>query len=297
MAGLYAGIIGTMLWRTRANRTGLLVWLGSVVLVIAWWFSLSPSQDRNWLPDVAQLPCADQDGDRVTIHNVRNFVYRTETSYTQQWETRYVNLSELRGVDLFLTHFGSPLIAHATVSFQFRNAAGNDTFIAMSIEQRKTIGETYSTVRGFFRQYELIYLVSDERDVVRLRTNYRTGEEVRLYHTRMNPEDGRRLFLQYLRWIEDVRRQPRWYNALTDNCTSSVTAYLAKNKIGGWSGWDWRVLLNGKGDEMLYDHGDLETGGLSFEALAQQAVINDAAKHLGDDPNFSIDIRRGHPGF
>jgi hypothetical protein len=167
----------------------------------------------------------------------------------------------------------------------------------MSIEQRKTIGQTYSTLRGFFRQYELIYLVSDERDVVRLRTNFRKGEDVRLYHTLTQPDDARRLFLQYLQWIEDLRRHPQWYNALTDNCTSSVTSYLARNHVGGLSHWDWRLLLNGLGDQMLYDYGDLATGGLSFKALSGQALINDEAKSLGDDPNFSRDIRRGHPGF
>ena len=168
----------------------------------------------------------------------------------------------------------------------------------MSIEQRKTIGQTYSTLRGFFRQYELIYLVANERDVVRLRTNFRKGEDVRLYHTLTKPEDARSLFLQYLQWIEDLRLHPHWYNALTDNCTSSVTSYLTRNHVGGLSRWDWRLLLNGLGDQMLYDYGDLATEkGFSFKALGEQAFINDEAKSLGDDPNFSRDIRLGHPGF
>jgi hypothetical protein len=167
----------------------------------------------------------------------------------------------------------------------------------MSIEQRKAIGQTYSTMRGFFRQYELIYLVCDERDVVRLRTNYRTGEYVRLYHTLTTPDDSRRLFLQYLQWIGNLRRQPEWYNALTDNCTSNVTSYLVRNHVGGLSTWDWRSVLNGLGDRMLYDDGDLATGGLPFQDLAKQAYINEEARRLGDDPDFSRDIRRGHPGF
>jgi len=96
---------------------------------------------------------------------------------------------------------------------------------------------------------------------------------------------------------EALRRHPQWYNALTDNCTSSITSYLARNHIGGLSRWDWRLLLNGLGDQMLYDDGDLATGGLSFKALSEQARINEEAKSLGDDPDFSRDIRRGHPGF
>ena len=297
LACLYACTVGAIVWLTRVSRKGIVLWMGSLALVIAWWFSLAPTNTRDWQPDVAQLPWVARNGNSVTIHNVRNFAYRTEADYIERWETRQVDLSQLQGVDLFLTHFGSPWIAHATVSFQFRDETGNDTFVAMSIEQRKTIGQTYSTLRGFFRQYELIYLVSDERDVVRLRTNFRKGEDVRLYHTLTNPDDGRRLFLQYLSWIEDLRSHPRWYNALMDNCTSSITTYLAKNGVGGLSRWDGRLLLNGLGDKMLYDHADLATGGLSFEDLAHQALINEAAKKLGDDPNFSREIRRGHPGF
>ncbi len=296
-ACLYLFFVCGVVWVTRCHWKGLLLWLGSLALVMTWWFSLKPTNTRDWQRDVAELPWAEHSGDLVTIHNVRNFIYRTETDYTPRWETRTVNLNQIQGVDLFLTHFGSPLIAHAIVSFQFRDAAGLDTYLAMSIEQRKAAGQSYSTVRGFFRQYELIYLVADERDVVRLRTDYRTGEYVRLYHTLTKPDDARRLFLQYLAWIELLREHPQWYNVLTNNCTSSVTSYLARIHLGGISRWDWRNLLNGYGDEMLYDDGDLATGGLSFPDLAKQALINDAAKKLGDDPNFSRDIRRGHPGF
>jgi hypothetical protein len=296
-ACLYAMLVIGILWSSRASRKGILVWLGTLVLVIGWWFSLAPSHDRDWQPDVAQLPWAERQGELVTIHNVRNFSYRTETDYVQKWETRTVDLSQIRGVDLFHTHFGSEWIAHATVSFQFRDKAGNDSYLATSIEQRKTVGQTYSSVRGFFRQYELIYLILDERDVVRLRTNYRSGEDVRLYHTLTTPADARRLFLQYLDWINTIRDHPRWYNALTENCTTSITSYLARSRIGGFPRWDWRFLLNGHGDELLYENGYLATGGMSFPDLAKQALINDAAKKLGDDPEFSKKIRQGHPGF
>jgi len=293
----YAGFIGALILVTRCTWKGIAVWVASLALVLAWWFSLSPTNTRAWQPDVAQLPFTVFKGNQVTVHNVRNFNYRTEMDYVSHWETRTVDLTRIRGVDLFLTHFGSPLIAHAIVSFRFGNDTGTDTFIAMSIEQRKAIGQSYSTIRGFFRQYELIYIAADERDVVRLRTNYRTGEQVRLYHTLMTPDDSSRLFLRYLQWMENLRGRAEWYNALTDNCTTSVTSYLGRHHVGGLSRWDWRTVINGFGDRMLYDDEDLATGGLSFDELARQAVINDAAKRLRDDPEFSRDIRRGHPGF
>lgn len=297
LAVLYVFLVIALWWRTKASGKGMLLWVGSLILVIAWWCALKPSNDRLWQPDVAQLPWAEVRGEVVTLHGVRNFDYRTEKDYVQRWENRSVNLQKLQGVDLFVIHWGTPLIAHAIVSFRFENSTGQDQFVAMSIEARKTVGQQYSAFRGFFRQYELIYLVADERDVVRLRTNYRVGEFVRLYHTLMKPEDARDLFKQYLRWIEDQRSRPRWYNAITDNCSTSITSYLAARHIGGFAWWDPRLLLNGLGEQMLYRNGDLATGGLSFTDLTRQAVINATAQKLDQDPAFSVRIRQGHPGF
>src|SRR6187549_778734 len=111
VACLYGVLVLVVLWRSRAGRRGILLWLGSLVLVLAWWFSLQPSHSREWQPDVAQLPWAERTGDLFTIHNVRNFSYRTETDYVQNWETRTVDVSQIQGVDLFVTHWGSPWIA------------------------------------------------------------------------------------------------------------------------------------------------------------------------------------------
>ncbi len=261
--------------------------------VMTWWFTLKPTNNRRWQPDVARLPWAEVSGDLVVIHNIRNCDYVTEKQYTCQWETRMLALSQIQGVDLFLTHWGAPLIAHAIVSFSFADG----TYLAMSIEARKTVGQEYSAIRGFFRQYNLIYLVANEHDVVRLRTNYRQGENVYLYHTRTRPGDARALFLQYISWINRQVDHPEWYNALTANCTSSVTSYLARVGVGGLSAWDWRTVLNGRGDEMLYQRGDLATAGLSFLALKQQAWINLVAQRMGDPPDFSQKIRQGRAGF
>ena len=221
--------------------------------VLAWWLSLRPSNDRVWQPDVAQTAWATIDGDQVTIHNFRNCDYRTESDYTPNWETKTVDLSQLRGMDVFITYWGSPWIAHPIVSFDF----GNQGYVAMSIETRKEVGEGYSAIRGFFRYYELIYTIGDERDMVRLRTNYREGEEVYLYHTRATPEQARSIFLDYLARANRMRDHPEWYNALTNNCTTNIAPHVAKARAGKAVRWDWRILLNGKSDEMMYEHGDL----------------------------------------
>ena len=177
------GMVGALL-TFRGRGKAIAICLAGFALVLAWWLTLKPSNDRAWQPDVAQTAWAEIDGDHVTIHNVRNCDYRTEGDYTPHWETRSYDLAQIRGMDIFLTYWGSPWIAHPIVSFQF----GDNDYIAMSIETRKEVGEQYSAIRGFFRYYELIYTVSDERDVVRLRTNYRKGEETYLFHTRATPE-------------------------------------------------------------------------------------------------------------
>jgi hypothetical protein len=271
----------------RGRGKAIAICLAGFALVLAWWLTLKPSNDRAWQPDVAQTAWAEIDGDHVTIHNVRNCDYRTEGDYTPHWETRAYDLAQIRGMDIFLTYWGSPWIAHPIVSFQF----GDNDYIAMSIETRKEVGEQYSAIRGFFRYYELIYTVSDERDVVRLRTNYRKGEETYLFHTRATPEHARATLLNYLKKINRIRNRPEWYNALTNNCTTNIATLAGEPQL------DWRVLLNGRADQMLFERGDLATGNLPFAQLKQQAHINAAARAANDAPDFSRRIREGRAGF
>ena len=162
------------------RKVAVFVVLFAVILI--WWFSLSPTNNADWQADVANVAWADVQGDEVTFHNVRNCDYRTETDYTAHWETRTVHLSKLTGVDLALIYWGSPYIAHPIVSFQFADAPP----LCFSIETRKKIGQSYSTIGGIYRQFELIYVVADERDVIRLRSNYRKGEDVYLYRTTLS---------------------------------------------------------------------------------------------------------------
>jgi hypothetical protein len=218
-AGYAIAVIATLL-AFHGRGKGIAISVIAFAVILAWWLSLKPSNERAWQPDVAQTAWAEIDGDRVTIHNVRNCDYRTETDYTPHWETRTYDLSQIRGIDIFFTFWGSPWIAHTVVSFQF----GDNDHVAMSIETRKEVGESYSALRGFFRYYELIYTVSDERDVVRLRTNYRKGEETYIYHTLASPQRARAVFLKYIEKINRIRNRPEWYNALTNNCTTNIAA-------------------------------------------------------------------------
>jgi hypothetical protein len=282
--------------RATGHYRRVLVFAAMFGLVLAWWLSLKPANDRHWQDDVAHIAWAEiqPDGDTITIHNFRFCDYRAEFDYTCQWQTKTVKLSDLRGMDISITHWGSAYIAHPIVSFWF----GGDNYIAASIETRKEVGEGYSAVLGFFRHYELIYLFADERDILRLRTNFRTGEDVYLYHTVAKPEWSRKLFLEYIRQSNQMREQPEWYNALTRNCTTAIFASMAR--IGplptGSSRYDWRILLNGKSDEMLYSGGNFASK-LPFPRLKEAVHINDSALRAGSSADFSMLIRKDRPGF
>jgi hypothetical protein len=277
---------GYLAFAVAVGRKRIAIWIASLALVVAWWFCLKPNENRNWQPDVARLPWAEVAADRATIHNIRDCDYVTETNYTPRWETKTVPLSDVRGVDLFLSYWGMDWIAHAIVSFEF--ADGNH--LATSIEARKTVGQEYSAMRGFFRQFQTIYLIAEERDVVRVRTNYR-GERVYLYRTLTTPSDARGLFTHYLEWMNRAREHPEWYNAVTSNCATNFVLYLARAKVGGISRWDWRTLFVDKGDEMLYEKGDL-AGGLPFPELKRRALMQKTGA-----ADFSRQIRENRPGF
>lgn len=274
----------------RGSWKKLVVAGGSFLLVLVWWLTQQPRNDRNWQPDVAQEAWAEIKGDEITLHNVRNSDYRSATDYTPRWETRTVRLSQITGVDMFINYWGSPYMAHPIVSFQFADAPP----LCFSIETRKEVGEKYSAIGGIYRQYELIYTAADERDVVRLRTNYRKDEESYLYHTKVPPDKARERFMEYVTMINSLREKPRWYNAITTNCT---TAIRSQHPAGERLPWDWRMLVNGKGDEMLYEREAIVTDGLPFLELRQKALINPAAHAADKSPDFSRLIREGRPGF
>jgi hypothetical protein len=181
-------------------------------------------------------------------------------------------------------------MAHPIISFQFSDAPP----VCFSIETRKEIGESYSAIGGLYRQYELIYIVADERDVVRVRTNFRKGEDVYLYRLKITGEKARERFMDYLTALNELRDRPRWYNAITTNCTTSIrTQHDAAKRAA----WDWRMLLNGKSDEMLFERQTIATGALPFEELKKRVLINPVAQAVGDSANFSSQIRKGRPGF
>jgi len=258
-------------------------------VVFTWWLSLKPSNSRQWQADVANLPRAEIQGDILTVHNVRDFRYKTETDYEERWETRTYDLNEIVSVDLFMSYWGSPLIAHTILSWGFSDGQR----LAISIETRKEVGENYSAVRGFFREYELYYVVADERDVVGVRTNFR-GEQVYIYNLKARTQVMRGVLEDYFKEINQLTEEPQWYNALTLNCTTAIRSHI--QHVVPTKRWNWRMLANGYLDELMYERGTIDSS-LPFPEMKKVSHINSRANSVAADGDFSQAIRVGVPGM
>jgi hypothetical protein len=280
--------LGTLVAR-RARRVAGPTFAAAFALVLLVWASATPSNSRDWQPEVALLPYADIKGDLVTIHNIRNFDYRTETDFTPAYHDKTFDLRRLDRTDLVAVYWMGPAIAHLFVTFGF-----GDDHLAISIEARKDRTRPYATIPGFFRQYELVYVVADERDVIRVRTNYRKSppEDVYLFRVVGPRENARRVFLDYMRDVNRLREHPRFYNTVTTNCTTMILAHAAVNT--GHIPYSWKILLSGYAPEYAYDRGRLDRS-LPFEELKRRGHINAVAQAADKAPDFSQRIRAGLP--
>jgi len=275
-----------LLPRRRRTLAGFLVVFATVVM---WWLRIPASNERDWQPEVSVTPWAEMSGDRVTIHGVRNFDYRTETDFLARWEDRTYDLRALDSADLIAVYWAGPAIAHIIVSFGF----GGRDYLAISMETRKERDEAYSALAGFFKQYELVYVVADERDVIRVRTTYRRPQEdVYVYRVRTPRANIRRVFLDYLKGMNDLRSHPEFYNTLTTNCTTGVVMHTRVNPES--PPVSWKVLLSGYVPEYLYKLGRLDTRH-PFAELRLMSNVNKRAHAADQDPAFSRRIREGMP--
>jgi hypothetical protein len=255
--------------------------------VVGWWISIPPSHDRTWRPEVAVMPRAFLDGDRVRITGVRNFDYRSVNDFTVRYEQREVQLSHLTGLDFFVSYWSEGLVGHTFLSFIFDNAPP----LSISIETRPEVGEGFNPIASLFKQFELIYVVGDERDIVRVRTNYRK-ETVYLYRLNTAPDNVRRLFMVYLERINELADRPEFYHLLSNSCTINIIRYA--NAAGRAGRFDIRHLLNGMIDSYLYHSGRVDTT-LPFDELRRRSRINEAAEAADDAPDFSDRIRASLP--
>jgi hypothetical protein len=258
-------------------------------LIVMWWLNIKPSNERNWQQDVAVLPYATIQENLVTIHNIRDLNYRTETDFDVHYYDKTFDLNKLDSVDMIAVYWMGDAIAHIMMSFGFQ---GKD-FVAFSIETRKEKGEGYSTIKGFFKQYELIYIAGDERDLIRVRTDYRNPQEdVYLYRTMMPRDRVQKLFMEYIRQINAMKKKPVWYNTLTTNCTTNIVMHI--KTFSDRIHYNWKILLSGYTPLYAYEFGALDTR-LPFAELRKASYINPKAHVIGNDPEFSKRIRDGLP--
>ncbi len=233
------------------------------------------------------MPRATIDGDRVRITGVRNFDYRSLNDFTVRYEDREVELSHLTGLDFFVSYWSEGLVGHTFLSFIFDNAPP----LSISIETRPEVGEGFNPIASLFKQFELIYVVGDERDLVRVRTNYRK-ETVYLYRLNSSPDNVRRLLMVYLKRINELADQAEFYHLLSNSCTINIIRYA--NAAGRAGRFDIRHLLNGLIDNYLYYSGRVDTT-LPFDELRRRSRINEAAQVADDAPDFSDRIRVSLP--
>lgn len=281
VVGLVALAIGRRsLWPLAGYGLALLV-------LLMWWWSIRPSNDRIWADDVARLLGGQVHGHRVTLVNVRDFDWRSDSDYDARWETRDYDLDHLVSADAILSYWDSRAIAHAMISFGFDDGR----HVVFSVEIRKKKGEAFSEIGGFFKQFEMVLVAADEHDIVRVRTNVR-GEDDYLYPLDLQPATMRTLFLSYVDAANRLRERPAFYNTITSNCTTLV--YRMARQMDPGLPMDLRLLLTGYLSGYLYDNGVLDRR-WSLEAWTRHARITERARATRPGEDFSRAIRAGAP--
>ncbi|NLY12343.1 MAG: DUF4105 domain-containing protein [Gammaproteobacteria bacterium] len=276
------------LWRNSLWHA-VLIYLALHAVLLLWWNSLTPSNNHQWEDDVAQMTSGRIEGDQVTLFNVRNFDWHSETEYTPRWETRHYDLSKLTSVDMLTSHWGMDAIAHVLVSFGFDDGQ----FVTFSVEIRKKKGQQFSEIAGFFKHYELSILATDERDAIGVRPNVR-GEDTFLYRIDMPADIRKKLFLSYIEQANQLIEEPRFYNTVTANCTTLVFGMM--QHISGGLPLDARLLLTGYLPSYVQELDGL-TDGFDLAHLRSAGRITERSKQAGNSSNYSEIIRQGVPGW
>lgn len=283
---LLCGAVVLSVWRgAPALAAALLMPAGAALLV--WWARMRPSNAGDWADEVACISHGEVRGDEVTLHQVRNFLWRSREDYTVRWEVRRYDLRRLVTLDMITSYWEGPAVAHVLFSFGFSDGER----VVFSVEIRRRRGQAYSEIGGFFRAYNLSVIAADERDVIYLRTNVR-GEDDYLYRVRLPPANMRSLFLAYVSQANALGQRARFYNTLTVNCTTLV--YRMMRHIVGGLPLDVRLLLSGYLPSYVYAVGGLDRR-YSLAQLRAWGRITQRARQAGYDAQFSAAIRAGIP--
>ena len=277
----------TWKWVRRIVVYPLMTLIGLITLIaIITSLLTTPSNDRNWNDDQDILPFAEINDNKVTIHNIRNFSYASTTSYTPNYYDKTFDITKLKNVWYVVEPFsGIPGSAHTFLSFEFEN----DQFVSVSVEIRKEKGESYSPIKGLFNTYELMYVIADERDVIKLRSNYRK-DLVYLYPAKTTPTKVQALFLDMIQRANDLNENPEFYNTITNTCTTNIVQHINTITPNRVPLFNLSILLPADSDKLAYKLGLIDTT-LSFEKAREKFFINDRALQYAESVDFSRKIR------
>lgn len=268
---------------SRKRGRALLLSLIPFLFVAVWFSTIKPKTDAIY-PDDLAMPSVEFKGDTFTIHNLRNNNYRTKDDFDVVYESRTYDLNELETLDVLVNFWGMKAVAHTLLSFGFE---GED-YLTVSIEYRPEVGESYGVFNGLFKQYELIYIWADERDLVLLRTAHK-GEDVYLYRYTLSKEQIRKLLISMLERTQSLSENPEFYNTIRQNCTNTIGNHAIETEIVDFPFWKRRILT-GSVDKRMYNEGLLR-GKEPFEELKRKSKINQRANAAAQDSDFSEKIR------
>ncbi|MBT5223612.1 MAG: DUF4105 domain-containing protein [Gammaproteobacteria bacterium] len=288
VAGLFALVIPLVFFLVAKRNLALVLIILAYIAVTIAWMNMPASNNLDWMPSVAKSPYVITQGNQVTVHDIRNFDYRTETNFTENYYTKTYDLDDLESLGFLLSYWGGgTTFAHTILSFGFSNG----DYLAVSAETRLEKGERQNFISGFFNQYEMIYILADERDVIRLRTNFRKldPEDVYFYPTMLSKQKIRQVFEVIIARVNKLYQEPEFYNTITHNCFTTLRADFnaitsPKNRF------DWRIIANGYSDQMLYENGVIDTE-LSFPEAREYFHINQYVSDDNSSKDFSLKIR------
>lgn len=262
-----------------------------VFVVLALYLCLkNPSLDRNWNTDQKILPEVSFSGNVASIKNIRNFDYKTTSDYIVNYYDRDYNLDEIESLYYIIEPFSDyDWPAHTMLSFGFSNG----DYITISAEIRKEVGESFSAFWWLMKEYEMVYMIWDENDLVKLRANYRK-DEVIMYPIKTSQEKIKSLFVSMLNRANELWKTPEFYNTITNNCTTSIlkhTNALRKENNDSQISWSIEALLPSHSDKIIYDLWLINTS-LSLEEARKYYKINELSEKYSNNEWYSSLIRK-----
>ncbi len=244
-----------------------------------------PTHNKNWRPEQSRLPSAKIKSNTIKIKDIRNFTFHSESNFDQSYYDKEFDLNQLVSLDYIHQPFHRmPLAAHTFLSFGFSNG----DYISISFEARRKKGAGFSSIKGLLRYFGLIYIVADEKDILRLRALHHR-DKIYIYPLKASPEKIQALFLDIIERINRIKEKPEFYNTLLSTCATNLVKHVnnifyLNIAIGP------KVLLPAFADRLIYKFGLVDTE-LSFKEARKKFLINKKIHKFADHPDFSRKIR------